>query len=177
MLVPIAFRCDQASESRLLTTALVIYSAPCSEHWSRSDRSLKNEPSIDGPRPTAWCSAAASAPRNAIKNPTISRAQRSAGTMCSASGRPPSGCRPHAPTTPAHSHALHDGRSVGTRPIWNHARHNGPRSVPRPAHDHTAHNELSAQRAFVPREAQRALSTTGVRATRCTTSAGTTELA
>jgi hypothetical protein len=89
------------------------------------------------------------------------------------SSRSPAGCRPHAPTTLVWDHALHNGRSVGTTPIWNHARHNALSSEPRAAHDHAAHNGRSAQPASAPHVAQRAISTTSLRTTRCTTSACT----
>src|SRR6266480_3777727 len=53
-------------------------------------------------------SAAASAPPTTFKIPPISRAQRSAGTACSALRHPSFERHPHAPTTLSGDHALHD---------------------------------------------------------------------
>jgi len=67
-----------------------------------------------------------------FKKPTISRAE--GGQLqrrVRRSGRSPSGCEWHVPTTPSWYHAFHNGCSVGTTHIWNHARHNGPQSEPR----------------------------------------------
>jgi hypothetical protein len=80
------------------------------------------------------------------------------------SGRQPSGCRPHTPTTTAEHHARHNGRAGGTTHIGNHTLHNGPCTEPRAvgitlhitSHQHTGlpyrtlHNGQSAERAIVP---------------------------
>ena len=69
--------------------------------------------------------------KNGVKKRTILRAQRSAGTACSALRSPslglPAACADHTCIVPRR----HDGRSVGTTPHRDHARHNGPRSEPR----------------------------------------------
>jgi len=109
-------------------------------------------------------------PRNTVKKRTISRAQRSAGTMCSVTRSPALACHPHGPTTPAPYHTIHNGRSVGitsstgsrsaqrasngTTLLWNHLARNvlpaEQASVPR------RHNALPAPRACVRLPAQRA---------------------
>jgi hypothetical protein len=116
-------------------------------------------------RPTAWCSAAASAPNECTKNPPISRAKRSAATPCSALRSPSFGlrvaCADHTLLVPHR----HTERLVGTTHIWDHARHNELPSESHPSgitlpttgnpHDglpyHTRHHEHSAPRACVPR--------------------------
>jgi len=111
-----------------------------------------------------------------IKNPTISRAQRSAGTRCSASGLRRSGCRSHAPTTPAPDRAGTTGVQL------NHARHTITPGTTRLERNHTHLESRCTQRAFRTTgacitPAQRAFSITGLRTTRCTTGTGTTESA
>jgi len=105
------------------------------------------------------------AAHNHVKKPTIARAQRSAGTRCSALrsrslGLPPA-CADHTGTVPHR----HNGRSLGTTPIWDHLFHNRRSSESRPSgitlpvtgfrHNgrsyHTLHNGQSAQRSFVAR--------------------------
>jgi len=68
-----------------------------------------------------------------FKNPTIARAQRSAGTLCSALRPPSLGLPPAWADHTILGPHRHNGRAVGTTPICDHAWHHGPRSVPRPA--------------------------------------------
>ena len=106
----------------------------------------------------------------AAKMRTISCAKRSAAWACSASRSRRSGCQPHVPATPARYHTGITGvnrnhADRGSRPaqraaIFNHAQHTIrlPRTCirhNRPTY-HPLHNGLGAQRAYVPRSAQRA---------------------
>jgi hypothetical protein len=101
------------------------------------------------------------------------------------------GCHQHTPTTPARYHTSTTGvrlephasgitpaqrTSHGITHRWNHTLHNGHRSESRPAYDHAAHNGRTAQRAFVPHPAPRAIRTTGLRTTPAQRAISTTGL-
>jgi hypothetical protein len=106
------------------------------EPSDEASAAMRNQATCDGyvpspARPTDCPSAAASAPHNSVKKPTISRAKRSAAWACSARWLVVSDCHPHDCITSARNHAAepafggitpstrsgrHDGRSVGTTP-------------------------------------------------------------
>jgi len=127
--------------------------------------------------PTVWHSVAARALGRASQKAAISRAKRSAAMPCSATRTAVLGCRPHAPTTPARYHAFHNERSIGTTPSIGLPPPQRALSGTTRIGNHAAQNEPSAQRAFAPHAAQRAIRTTCLRITRCITSTGTMEVA
>ncbi len=97
-----------------------------------------------------------------IKNRTISRAQRSAGTRCSAGWPPAFACHQQTPTTSARNHAGTTGVWWEPHPARNHAGTTRADLESPAARNHAEHDARSAPRAFVPhrhngRAAQRAI--------------------
>ena len=159
---------DGASTTRLQDTRFAI--SKTKREWQSRSPDAERSSSAD-----------ASAPRNVLKNRTISCAKRSAGTTCSALRSLSFGVSTAWADHICTGSHRHDGRSVALTRIGDHALHNGPRSVPRTSgitlpitgtqhngpsyhalhHGQSAqravvprrHNELSAQRALVPRQA------------------------
>jgi len=112
-----------------------------------------------------------------VKKPTISRAKRSAAWACSVLRSLSFGLRVACADHTGTELRRHNGAQSVPPPAHDHAQHNRLQSVPPPAHNHAAQNRHAAQRACVPHRAARAICTTSVRTTPCTTSTCTPELA